>query len=174
MRAVPLLALTLAACSDRNETSALSNEQVAREVAQLRFQPGAWETRTEVRSVEVPGAPADLVEGALGRTGQTQVTRSCLSAAQAANPDAGFLAGNAQGNCRAERLNMDGGRIDGRFVCRPQGLPGTATAEIDGTYTRTAFRSDVQSRVDLTGLPDVRVAVTVTSRRVGECGGEAA
>lgn len=173
MRAALLLPLALLACSERNAEPALSNEQVARQVAQLRFQPGSWETRTEVRSVEVPGAPADLVEGALGRTGQTQVTRSCLSAAQAANPDAGFLAGNAQGNCRAERLNMDGGRIDGRFVCRPQGLPGTATADIAGTYTRTAFRSDVRSRIDLTGLPDVSLAVTVTSRRVGACPGAA-
>ena len=173
MRAALLLPLVLFACSDREtETAALNNAQVAQELSRLRFQPGQWETRTEIRSVDVPGAPAGAVEGALGRAGQSQVARTCLSTAQAANPDAGFLSGNAQANCQAERLDMSGGRIAGRFVCQPEGLPGTATADVAGTYTRTAFRSDVDSRVDLTGLPDVTIAATVTSRRIGACTGD--
>lgn len=163
-----VLLLASPACSDRKE-AALSNEQVTAQVAQLRFQPGEWETRTEITGVDIPGAP----RGAPTQAGQTQTARTCLTRTQAANPDAGFISGNAGGGCRAERLQLDGGRIDGRFICRPQGLPGTAIAEVDGSYTRTAFRTAVKSRIDLTGLPDVSIDALVTSRRVGECLGEA-
>lgn len=165
MRPALLFLLALAACSDRAERAELNEAQVKGELAQLKFQPGEWETRTEVRSVSAPGVPPDALAGAQ----RSQVTRSCVTAEQAANPDAGMLAGNRQGGCRTERLNMDGGRIDGRVRCNPEGLPGTAVAEVDGSYTRTAFRTDVKSRVDLTGLPDISIDVVVSSRRVGEC-----
>lgn len=164
MRAVFALALAVAACSDGAD-KALSDEQVSRKAAQLRFQPGEWETRTEITGIDIPGAPADATD----RVGQVQTARACLTREQAANPDAGFISGNRQGGCRAERLALDNGRIDGRFICRPEGLPGTAIAEVDGTYTRTAFRTAVKSRIDLTALPDVSINALVTSRRVGEC-----
>lgn len=161
------LLLVLAACGERAPERPLTEEQVKAQVAQLRFEPGEWETRTQVTniSVPVPGVTADDLAAGRG----AQVRRACLSAEQAANPDAGFLAGNAQGGCQAERLDMAGGRIDGRFRCNPPNLPGTAIAEVTGSYTRTAFRTDVKSKVDLNGLPDIGLDLVVSSRRVGDC-----
>jgi hypothetical protein len=112
--------------------------------------------------------PLELAERMKGPRG---ATRHCITPAQAARPDAAFLAGRRSGQCSYGDFAMRGGRIAGSMTCRA--ADGAETrARMRGSYTPEAFDMRMEMETPGFGGGTLAVAVRQSGRRVGECGSE--
>lgn len=180
--AILLSALALAACggdtttedaartgevSLKNATVAEVAQQTAASGAAMRFQPGEWETSVEVVDAEIPGMPAAMAEQLRKSiTVNTSITR-CMTPEQAERPNEDMFAGD-QGECRFDRYEMRGGRIDGAMTCT-DAEQGTAKITMQGRYSATDF--EMRNTVDASrdGGQAMKMTSRVTGRRLGEC-----
>lgn len=123
-------------------------------------QPGKWENRVEILSVDIKGAPPGVAAAMKGRP---MIVTSCITPKQAeAGPQAAM---NADKACRFVRYAAAGGRIASELVCnRPTG---TMRVVSQGTYTPTSYA------VSGTGVMSGRMAMTMrtrtSGRRLGGC-----
>lgn len=164
---VPLLA---GACSKADDappptSGNMTAAAVSAEAAKLIFRPGEWETRVQVTTLEVPGVDAATLKGA---TDTPTVTRSCMTAADAAKPSADFLSGTKNGKCTFQRFSLANGRLDSAMMCAPAGAPGRAAMTLKGTYTPESFAQTMNMYIDLPGDGMTMVA-RVAGRRIGAC-----
>lgn len=178
MRALVLVPLILlpAACSKKEEAGAggnLTTAQVSAEASKIKLDAGEWETTTKITDIAVKGMPEAAAKAA---SGTNTVTRNCITAAEAASPDANLLSGTKDGNCAYQRFSMAGQKIDAQMTCSPRGLPGKMAMTLTGDYSRTAYDLNMNMKTDLPGSMAMDMKATVTGRRVGECaaGGAAA
>jgi hypothetical protein len=162
----------VAACSggdeEAGENVSTDRNAVAADLARVEVRPGLWEVRSEVLSATQPGMPVELAERMKGPRG---AARHCITPAQAARPDAAFLAGRRSGRCSYSDFAMRGGRIAGSMVCRA--ADGAETrARMSGTYTPEAFDTRMDMETPGFGGATLAVVVRQSGRRVGECGSE--
>jgi hypothetical protein len=151
----------------RNASIAEVAEQTAATGEAMRFQPGEWETKVEVVNAEIPGVPPAMAEQMRkAMTINTSVT-DCMTPEQAERPSEGLFARD-QGECRFDRYDMRGGRIDGAMTCTSAG-EGTARITMQGSYTPTSF--EMRNTVDASrgGGQAMKMESRVTGRRLGEC-----
>ncbi|MDB5677984.1 DUF3617 domain-containing protein [Sphingomonas bacterium] len=126
--------------------------------ASLGLQPGKWETRISVTSMEING-----VSRAAPSAGDTVET--CLTPEMAAKGP-GEMLKKAGVNCTTTTASYSGGRISAQMTCK---LPmGTMTSNTTGTYSPTAMTSDADAT--MTGRMSMREKIHTEARRVGECG----
>ncbi|HZF94578.1 MAG TPA: DUF3617 domain-containing protein [Allosphingosinicella sp.] len=161
----------LAACGSGDEETggnvATDRNAVAADLARVEVRPGLWEVSSEVLSARQPGMPVEIAERMKGPRG---AARHCITPAQAARPDAAFLAGRRSGQCSYSDFAMRGGRIGGQMACRA--FDGAETrARMSGTYTPEAF--DMRMDMETPGFGNATLAVVVrqSGRRIGECPG---
>lgn len=178
MRLSPVLAaLVLTACGggsadDVDVTNASVAEVQARAraaTASMRFQPGEWQTTSEVLEVEVPGVPPELAAQMRERMLARTSVSSCLTPEQAERPGADLFAGQ-QGNCRFDRFTMTDGRIDSAMTCAG-GDSGAPPARILMTGTFDATHFAMENRIEAIGAPGgtMKMRSRVTGRRTGPC-----
>ena len=166
--AILLPLLVAAACSKPAETpgNAMSATAVASETRKLQLQPGQWETTTLITAMDIAGLPAGATEAA---TGTRTMTSNCITAADAARPDANILSGTKDGNCTYERFSMTGGSIDAAMTCMPARAPGKIAMTLAGTHARDRFDMGMAMNTSLPGDLAMTMKATVTGRRTGEC-----
>ncbi|MBX9813549.1 MAG: hypothetical protein A4S12_08805 [Proteobacteria bacterium SG_bin5] len=124
------------------------------------IQPGKWENRAEILTVDMPGAPPRLLAAMKGRP---QVITSCVTPAQAALGPRDLL--NRDRACRFTRYDARGGRIATEMVCtRPTG---TMRATSSGRYTLTSY--EVSGSMVMTGRARMTMTTRTTGRRLGPC-----
>jgi hypothetical protein len=180
--ALPLL--LLAACNQQStqESAAKTGEvsltnaapsevaKQARAAGPAHFAPGEWETIVEVTDMEMPGMPPQMREQMTARLkATTKSVKTCMTAEQAAKPEASVLTGKTDGNCTYQNYSMAGGRIDATLVCKsPQGQ---LTQVIGGTFTDTSFA--LASSMDASGGPGggMKMKARTTGKRIGDCKG---
>lgn len=127
--------------------------------ASLGLQPGKWETRISITSMEINGVSRPAPPG----TGGAVLT--CLTPETAARGP-GEMLKKAGVNCTTTTASYTGGRIAAQMTCK---LPmGTMTSTTTGTYSPTAMTSDADATV--TGRMSMREKIHTEARRVGECG----
>jgi len=129
------------------------------------LQPGQWEITTNVTSMNVPGMPAGMAPPMPPPT----TVRACLTAAQAAQPGAGFLSGSgeAQG-CTYESNSIGGGRIQAVVQCNQAGT--TMRSTMSGQFTATSYEVNQQVETSAQGQ-NMQIESRTTGRRVGDCPG---
>ena len=153
---------------EAGDNAATDGNAVAADLARVEVRPGLWEVSSEVLSATQPGMPVELAER---MKGPRAAARHCITPAQAARPDAAFLAGRRSGQCSYSDFAMRGGRIAGNMACHA--ADGAETrARMSGTYTPEAF--DMRMDMETAGFGNGTLAVVVrqSGRRVGECGSE--
>ena len=151
-----------------NQNVATNRNAVAADLARVEVRPGSWEVRSEVLSASQPGMPVELAER---MKGPRAAARHCITPAQAARPDAAFLAGRRSGQCSYSDFAMRGGRIAGTMVCRA--ADGAETrARMSGTYTPEAFEMRMDMETPGFGNATLAVVVRQSGRRIGDCGSE--
>lgn len=128
--------------------------------------PGQWEIRSAVTGARAPRLPVVMRDRLVG---PRPTRRVCVTPAQAASPDAGFLA-QRPGSCAQRGVRLDGGRLTGAMVCRQQGLPPDVIS-LDGRYgpDRYVLRMAMTSP-----LPDgtvITLDVVTVGERIGDCEG---
>lgn len=165
--------LLLAACGGRSGNQADGNEAgntvdagaSGGGAAGAAFQPGMWETTVEVVRMTMPNMPAGMTPP----TPPPTTVRHCLTAEQAARPNANFLTGSGEaGGCTAENLTMANGRIQGTVSCSSEGTQMRST--MDGQFTGTSYEMTTQVETSAAGQT-MNMETRTRARRTGDCPG---
>jgi hypothetical protein len=165
--------LLLAACGGQSGNEAGGNATGDAEApggggggaASVALQPGMWETTVEVVRMNMPNMPAGMNPPMPPPT----TVNYCLTAAQAAQPNANFLTGSGEaGGCTSENLSMANGRIQGVVTCSAQGTSMRST--MDGQFTPTSYEMTTQVETNAAGQT-VEMETRTRARRTGDCPG---
>lgn len=168
--------LALAAC-DKADKGPKTVEQARAEAKQLeRPEPGKYKQTTKITKFEVPGAPPEMAaQMKTMMQGQGQDTTYCLTKEDS---DKGFeemFKQVQQGDCKYDRFDASSGTIDAVMICKTGPGGGTARLAIKGTVSKTG--SSVSVNVDQSGekeaAANAKIAMQVSSERIGECDGAA-
>ncbi len=169
---IALLALPLAACGSKEDEVAVKDAkpaEVASAVAasSVKPLPGKWESRVKIAKMELPGMPAEMAAQMQKGMGLDKTFATCLTPEQVEKPDAGFFQQGAAG-CTYDSFTMADGRIDGKMTCTKAGASQVVT--MNGTYSAESYDITTTSSAKIDGQIPMNMTMTVSSRRVGECG----
>jgi hypothetical protein len=132
----------------------------------IALTPGEWETTVDVTGLNIVGGP-QLPGGMSPPLPPPTTIRSCLTAEQAARPNANFLTGSGErGGCNYEDFSMAGGRIQGTVTCSSGGT--TMRTTMNGRFGADSYETESQSRITTNGMT-METAGRTRSRRVGDC-----
>lgn len=158
----------LAACEREAEKGReMSAEEVAAELAQVKIDPGQWESSTEILAVTGP-----LPEEALNQMrGQRTTVRNCITPEQAARPSANFLAAQQGSECSYRDFSMQGGKLSGSMTCTGGQFPGEMNTTMRGDYGPQSYdmTMDMETSAGIAGGPELRITARTSGRRVGDC-----
>lgn len=154
---VACAALAVSACDSGKEEADISRTpDVTAEVDKaFKPEPGLYKVTME----------ADQMMGMAGSMKSEQTY--CLTKAQA---DAGFQAAlgrNPAGDCKYEKFDLSGERIDAVLACSMQGV--TMRMEQTGKATPTSSDLDVKMTMNVPGMGERVTTAKVRHERVGEC-----
>lgn len=179
MRSTALLLaplLFVAACTDRGADrdgdGEISSNEAEAEAGNVRMQPGEWEITARLTEFETEGVPPEAREMMVQQQDEPQVSSSCVTPEQAANPQGNMFSGEEDENCAYSEFTMSGGRmlIDGS--CQSEGMPGSMTLHMEGSYTPTSYALDstivIEGGEGAEGGP-LRISGRVEGRRTGPC-----
>ena len=132
-------------------------------LAATPIQPGQWEVRSQVTSIDMPGAPPQMLE----MMRKPHVTRHCLTPEQAAKGPQEMLK-ERKGECRFTRYALAGGRLDSVMQCSSKER-GTMTVTSRGRYASGSY--DVTSAMVMSGpRGQMKMSTVGQGKRVGPCG----
>ena len=172
--AIPLLALAACGSGDEVEMENASISEVAREMTKSgedRFiDPGAWEQKVTLVSVDAPGMPPEAKEMMAKAMGEARVHSVCLSETEAKSPREDFFTGADQ-NCRYEHFKWGGGKIDLKLDCKHPNA--RQTMELTGTYQPRSYQMAMTATNQGRGPQEEMVMkMRVDAKRVGACTAE--
>lgn len=180
--AIAVASLALGACQKQDSTASDGNavsltnaspEQVAAEakgagLATARFNPGQWETRIEMLSMDMPGMPG----GGVGKQvmdkmlGEPMTVSSCMTPEEARKPNARIFSGKGDSSCIYRNFSMAGGKLDATLVCPAEGPGGETVMTQTGEFTGDSFALQTDMKVGDSGM---RMKARVTGKRTGDC-----
>ncbi|SNS70386.1 Protein of unknown function [Sphingomonas laterariae] len=134
--------LALAACgkaTDKKAEEAAEASPAPTVVDQVRIKAGAWDATTEIVSMEISGVDPAMLKSNIGR--KTNF-KNCVTPEQAERPPADFFAHPdvKSGNCKSEKFDMAGGKLDAVIVCDAgQGQSGPMRMAMAGNYDADAY-----------------------------------
>jgi len=165
MRAIALLPLSalamLAACGD-----AETGKNAARTKA-ASLAAGQWELASEVTSFEVVDGGRAQIDTPVGTRAAETV---CVGAGR---PPTAFFSGEGY-RCRYDNYYVRNGRLNVTMICSREGLSGQIPIAADGRFEEESLEYSRDVSTSLAGDGDVRIALSVTGRRTGECAPDAA
>ncbi len=131
-------------------------------IADTPIQPGQWELRTIVTSVDMPGAPPQM----LAMMKKPHVMRHCVTPEQAAKGPQQMLQ-EGKSDCRFTRYALAGGRLDAAMRCNSKER-GVMTVTTKGRFTPANY--DVTSAMVMSG-PQGKMTMTSAGKgkRLGPC-----
>ena len=149
-----------------------SAEDVAKAVnaarADMKFEPGRWESNVSFISMNAPGMPPEVSQAMQGSLGKEHSYATCLSKAEAEKPAADFFAKDAK-DCTYDHFKLGGGKIDAKMRCGADGRSVVMT--MNGAYDSDSYDMMMETAVDGGGTP-VTMKMKVASNRVGDCRGD--
>jgi hypothetical protein len=170
-----LLALAAAACNRQAGGNAAGGEPAAG----ISMRAGMWETQMRIVSVDAPNAPPEIVDAVRANLPPAPpAQRSCMTPAETAAPAAAFRDRSTRENpgydCTLGDSVFTDGRIRMTLNCRSAtGQPELRQALV-GTYAADRFQGAVTGETatpatDAMPSYQIRIASTLTGRRVGDC-----
>lgn len=176
---LPALAV-LSACNSKPTVSAenASVEDVAAAAKEaVKMKPGKWETTVKILSIDAPNMPPQFAEAMTKQANTSHTAQTCVTPAMADKPPENMFAGAAK-NCKYEKFEIRGGKIDGTLVCPAgDGMPGGMRGTIAGTMSDTAFDITSDTTVTMAAMPGAPTKgenkmtskTQVSAKRIGEC-----
>jgi hypothetical protein len=173
--AAGLLALLLAACNAQDGGNGSRTG-----AAGVSLRPGMWETTFRILSVDLPTAPAEIVDTLRAGISMAPVTeRACLSPAEAADWSRELrdraMRGQTGYDCQPGENVFAGGRVRMTLNCRSTspGQPDLRQAMV-GSYTTDTLQialtgATATPATDLMPAYPVHIESTLTGRRTGDC-----
>lgn len=175
MKVLPMMLplLVLAGCGDDSTVSArnASVEEVAGKVkasgTSVRMNPGEWVTEAKMESFEAPGLPpAAATQMKKMMTHMVTGHRYCLTPEMISRPREDFFGGKHSG-CTYERFDMGGGKISGVMNCGSNGR--MQRIILDGHYSPDHYDMRMDQNVEGGGQGGMKMVISMSSNRVGEC-----
>lgn len=131
----------------------------AARAAAPKLRAGQWEVKTEIVSVDMPGAPAGVAD--------TMKKRGATSLSQCFNDEQLNAMGNLGESCVFADFKMGNGAIRGTSTCKlPQG---EMTSKMKGSYAADKFDYETETSSSMPGGQSIRMTMTITGRRTGGC-----
>ena len=169
----PVILMAAGCSSDAPESEAgegLSMEEVAERAqeAAIKPEPGQYRVNMEVLEVDIPGAPAEIVNMMRGNMA-AQSQEYCMTQDDV---DKGFEEMARQGqdeNCSFERFDIDGGDIDAKMSCDLPGQ-GAMTMTMVGSATPTSSEMEMTMQGNMSGMGEATIKMKATHERIGDCG----
>jgi len=165
--------LLVAGCSspDSVEAENESAESVAEKVAKsnIRPRPGRWESTMKILKLDIPDMPPEAQQMMKQHMSAAQTSLNCLTPEEAAKPDAEFFQQNSSG-CTYENFQMAGGKLDAKMTCEENGAK--QMMEMSGTYSEESYNLNVSADGVGPNGQAMSMAMSIASRRVGECTGD--
>jgi len=173
---VVLGSLALAGCSSQNDTVTAEDasvEDVAAQVAKanLKPMPGRWESKMQIKSIEMPGLPPEVQGMMKSQLGKVQTSLTCLTQEQADKVDGEFFKPGDNPGCKYDTFSMGNGKIKADMRCQEGNMSQNMTME--GSYGKESYAMDITAEGKMEGNP-ISMAMHVESKRVGECDGKEA
>ena len=168
---LPLIAvLCLTACNKAETASndpAANAKAAANAVADIRFQPGLYQAKVDIKQLAMPGLPPQVVAAMKSKMIDKPLT-FCLTLEDAAKGVQAMKEQMGKGQCQFTRFNAAGGTIDSEMTCNAGGQ-GEMHAVAHGTYTETG--SVTSSSVDVAMGPTGKMHMeqVTTTTRIGDC-----
>ena len=144
-----------------------SAQDVAKQMAALKMEPGQWEATNEILSASAPGLPEEALKQMVG---QKTTVSNCVTPEQAAKPSANFMAAQKNSNCTYEDFSMEGGKMTGTMTCSGGQVPGQMQMAMEGEYSARSY--DMNMDMSAKGMPGgmtMTIKARTTGRRTGEC-----
>lgn len=131
-------------------------------LADTPIQPGQWEVRSQVTSIDMPGAPPQMLQ----MMKKPHVVRHCMTPEQAARGPQDMLK-DRKSECRFARYALSGGKLDAVMQCSSRER-GTMTVTSKGRYAPGSY--DVNNTMVMSGPQGaMRMTSVGQGRRVGPC-----
>jgi hypothetical protein len=131
--------------------------------AAAAFQPGQWETTTQITRMNMAGLPAGITPPMPPPT----TVSYCMTPDQAGRPNAGFLIGKTEGGgCSYTDFSMSGGRLQGNIQCTQAGA--TTNITMNGQFSAESYEVTQQVQMNAGGVTTDMESRT-TARRLGDC-----
>jgi Protein of unknown function (DUF3617) len=151
----------------KGESMASVADKVA--ASSLNPRPGRWEAAMRLEKMEIGNMPPEVKAAMAQQQGMTQTYATCLTPQQAARPNADFFKNDAK-DCTYDHFTMAGGRIDAALTCKPGAGP--TKMNMTGTYGADLYDIRITGEGEMQPGMEMSMAMTVTSRRTGECTGK--
>jgi len=145
-------------------------------------QPGMWESKAKITSLQLTGAAPEMQARANSQVGQERSTSECLTPEQARDPLAQMRQMMSQqgatANCRFSDQTFAGGTIRVRASC-PAAGGGSAEVSIEGNFTETTMQATMTMNAQgpasaaMPGVTGLRIVAETQARRTGDCPGGA-
>ena len=141
-----------------------------------QIQAGQWEIVTELRSVDMPGAPAEVQQQIRSQIGRPDSAPGCLGPEQVRTflqVTRQLLTQGQAANCTFTDETYAAGSMTQHASCPgPAGQPAN-TISFNGHFSRTTFNGTVNVERPTPRGP-VRFMATLRGRRLGDCPATAA
>ena len=161
-----LLAPFVISCSSEPDSRNMSAGEVAGELGSLQITPGLWQVSSRISDVRAPNLPIAVRRRMIGPRGSV---RHCITPAQAAQPNAGFLAGRADGRCAYRDFSMENGALRGTMACAGDTPGASVETVMNGRYGPAGYDLRMEMRNQMPDGTVMTVEVMSQGRRIGPC-----
>ncbi|WP_239806557.1 DUF3617 domain-containing protein [Croceicoccus hydrothermalis] len=163
------LVFTLPGCSDDAPTENPTVEQAASEAEKLeRPDPGQYRQTITVNTLDMPGAPDEIVAQVRSAIEQNATRTYCLTPEQASEGFADqFRRVTENEDCTWNRFGVDDGDVDALLTCGG-GADGEVTIAMEGNVSSTGSRIDMRMNQTNAAM-NMDIVMTMESERLGDC-----
>lgn len=158
----------LAACSGPSEDAEDATVEGADEI---EMQAGKWTNTVTIEKFEIPGAPPEAAGLFQALVGQTQTDEVCRSQEDIDKSLEEMASGQMDNeDCKAEKMSVAGGKIEGRIVCENKG-GGSAVMTMEGSHSATSMEMTMTADISDPSMPGGKgqMVMKVAGERVGDC-----
>ena len=161
---LPLLVLlSLGACSKPADPAA----KAAAALDEVRFKPGLYQTKVEIKQFDMPGMPPQVVAMMKSKM-LAQPLTYCLTPQDAAKGAQGMKEQMGKGQCRFDKFNAAGGTMDSEMTCNSGGK-GEMHMVAHGNYSDSGNVVTASVDVGTGATGKMHMEQVTTTTRIGDC-----
>lgn len=180
------LVLVLSACSSgekatqgsgnngARDSNAVASDAASAAAAQIKLEPGEYETTSKVLEFSMPGMPqAQLAAVKAAMSGDAEKShRYCVTPQEAAEGPKEMVRQMREGDCKTSNFTSTGNSVSGEMHCAFAG-GASSTTTFDGTFTGQGMSMTMEAdeSIPSMGGKGAHMKMQVDSKRVGECAG---
>jgi hypothetical protein len=138
--------------------------------AAVALQPGQWEMVTQIRSLEIPGAPAEVQARVRRQVSQAQTKQDCITPEEARDPlpqMRRMVTQSGGPSCQFTDQVFGGGVIRIGATCPGPGGQGSQRMSMVGSFTATTMQMTIA--LDTQGAAAMSMTAGLRGRRIGDC-----